>query len=252
MDHKYKTRLYVADPLEAGTMITLEDAAAHYLLSTLRLKEGERVALFNGVDGEWLARATGIRKKALDVEVERQLRPHISAPDIWLVFAPVKNEKIDYTVKRAVELGVSALLPVMTRRTIVSRVNMERLSANAVEAAEQSGRTDVPVLQEPVPLEALLGRWDATRTLLFCDEGGEGVPVRTLLPSLTPGKYAVLIGPEGGFTPEERQLLLKLPFARALSLGPRVLRAETAALAALANVQAWLGDWDKPPVFDAT
>lgn len=252
MNGKLKTRLYCEETLAPGAVLGLEDAQAHYLLHTLRGKAGEHVALFNARDGEWCAMLTHIAKKSLQVTVAEQLRKPVPAPDHWLVFAPLKNEKIDYTVKRATELGAAALLPVMTARTIVTRVNSERLRANAIEAAEQCDRTDVPELYEPQPLTTLLGAWDTKRTLLFCDESGGGETIRALMPSLKPGAYAVLIGPEGGFSPEEQKMIRALPFARGMSLGPRILRAETAALAALAHVSAWLGDGDVKPSFEGT
>lgn len=252
MMHKPKTRLYIDAPLTGGSAIAAGDDQANYLLNTLRCRGGELVGLFNGADGEWLAEVEITGKKRAAFRLREAIAPQAASPDIWLAFAPVKNEKIDYTVKRAVELGVSALLPVFTRHTIVSRVNMERLAANAVEAAEQSGRMDVPAIKEPAPLDKILSQWPHERTLFFCDESGAGAPVRKLLPTLAKSPCGVLIGPEGGFAPEERHIIARQPFARALSLGPRILRAETAALAALANVMAWLGDWDQPPHFEGT
>lgn len=249
MADKLKTRLFVDAPLQAGAAVTLKETQAHYLLHTLRVREGGRVALFNGRDGEWLAEVSGVGRRDVQLMAVSRRAGQKGAPDVWLAFAPVKNEKIDYTARRAVELGVSALLPVMTRRTAVSRVNMERLGANAVEAAQQCGRMEVPVLHPPQALENMLGAWPPQRILLYCDEAGAGAPLKHLLPSLPKGAYGVLIGPEGGFAPEERARLAALPFVRALSLGPRILRAETAALAALANVMAWVGDWEQPPAF---
>ena len=249
MSDNCKTRLHVEAPLSKGAVVTLTEPQANYVLRTLRMREGEKLALFNGSDGEWEAEITAVAKREAQVTEHNQRAPQKNAPDTWLVFAPVKNEKIDYTVKRAVELGVNALLPVMTRRTAVSRVNVERLQANAVEAAQQSGRMDVPRVEQPVKLEQLLGGWPANRRLIWCDETGSGKNVREALPTLPKGPAAVLIGPEGGFAPEEINLLQKVQFGLALSLGPRILRAETAALAALANVQAWLGDWDEKPDF---
>lgn len=243
MSDKLKTRLFTSAPLIKGTTISLEPAQANYVLNTLRMKAGDALALFNGTDGEWRARITHAAKRTAEVVLEAQLRPPLPVPDLWLAFAPVKNEKIDYIIKRCTELGVAKFLPVMTARTIVSRVNLERLHANAVEAAEQCERTDVPEIISPQPLEKLLAAWPSARTLLFCDEAGGGARARELLPNLPRGPYGVLIGPEGGFTDAERRVLLGLPFVKSLSLGPRILRAETAALAALATLQPWLGDW---------
>lgn len=251
MSDKIKTRLFVDAPLHVGAELWLPEGQAHYLLHTLRTHAGEQVGVFNGREGEWSAAVTQLKKRDIQVTVKAQRAPQKNAPDLWLAFAPVKNEKIDYMVKRAVELGVSALLPVITRHTIVSRVNMERLRANAVEAAEQCGRMDIPHLTEPQPLDKLLGGWPSSRMLIHCDEGGTGKPVRALLPTLKRGPAGVLTGPEGGFAAEERTMILSRPYTAALSLGPRILRAETAALAALANVQAWLGDWDEMPHFEA-
>ena len=244
-------RLFVDAALAQEARVPATEAQFHYLAHILRLKTGDYVLLFNGCDGEWRAALESAGKKAFSFRVEAQTRPQRPAPDIWLAFAPVKNEKIDYTVKRATELGASALLPVMTRRTIVSRINAERLHANAVEAAEQCGRMDIPALHAPQALSALLAAWPRERRLMFCDESGGGAPIKNLLPTLAPGPYAALIGPEGGFAPEEQALLRAQPFTLAVSLGPRILRAETAALAVLANLAAWVGDWDEKPAFTA-
>ncbi len=250
---KIKARLYLRDArLREGANVTLQEAAAHYLIHTLRAKPGEWVALFNGRDGEWAAELTRVGKREADARVARQLKPQRASPPVGLVFAPVKNEKIDFLVKRAVELGVSDIWPVFTRYTIVSRVNEERLMSNAVEAAEQCGRLDVPAIHAPQKLERLLSAWPADITLLHCDESGQGEALKQALPALSPARYAVLIGPEGGFSPEERGILRGLPYIKPVSLGPRILRAETAALAALACVQAWLGDWDEQPSFTAS
>lgn len=238
------TRIYVRENLQSAAGLTLDHRASHYLAHVLRVKVGDTIALFNGRDGEWLADVTHIGKKEVAVQVGEQSAPPTPCADLWLAFAPVKNEKIDYTARRATELGVSRLIPVMTQHTIVSRVNTERLRANVIEAAEQCGRLNVPEVDEPIKLYALLDGWDASRTLIHCDEAGAGLPVKNLLPTLPKGAYAVLIGPEGGFSEAERGNLQKRPYIKALSLGPRILRAETAALAALANIQAWVGDWD--------
>lgn len=248
---KIKARLYLRGvSLREGASVALEEGAAHYLIHTLRAKPSEHVALFNGQDGEWAAELTRIGKREVEAKAVRQLKPQHSSPPIGLVFAPVKNEKIDFLVKRAVELGVSDIWPVLTRYTIVSRVNEERLLSNAVEAAEQCGRLDVPTLHPTRKLEYVLSEWKADTLLLHCDESGQGEPLRQALPALPPGRYAVLIGPEGGFSPQEREMLKNLPYIKPVSLGPRILRAETAALAALACVQAWLGDWNEQPSFN--
>ncbi|MBV8938824.1 MAG: 16S rRNA (uracil(1498)-N(3))-methyltransferase [Alphaproteobacteria bacterium] len=246
---KIIARLFVASALGEGALLELSGNHHHYLAHSLRAEAGQRAALFNGREGEWRAIIRAIGKKSVTVEAELRLRMQYDCPDIQLAFAPVKNEKIDFTVRRATELGVSALLPVITQRTVVTRINTDRLRANAIEAAEQCGRMDIPLLHPPQKLETMLSQWPPERTMLHCDETGKGMPFHSLLPGLDKGKYAVLIGPEGGFSPEERQRLASLPYAKAVSLGPRILRAETAALAALANLMAWAGDWEERPAF---
>lgn len=251
MNHsRLRARLYRQEPLHEGAAVTLTEGQHHYLAHTLRVKEGEQVALFNGQDGEWCAQIEQVSKKMVTLRVAQQRAKQTNSPDIWLLFAPVKNEKIDFTARRATELGVSALLPVITQRTVVARVNEERLLANAIEAAEQCERQDLPQVHAPQKLDAVLAAWDTTRTLLFCDESGKGEVLRELLPRLKQGRYGVLIGPEGGFSPHEREALARLLFVRAVSLGPRILRAETAALAVLSNLAAWVGDWDQPSHFE--
>lgn len=234
-------------PLHAGAQVVPSKEAVNYLANTLRLKVGDQVELFNGRDGAWAAELAEVSKKSVTLRVLSQRAAQKPSPDIWLAFAPVKNEKIDYTVRRATELGVSALLPVMTQRTVVSRVNEERLAANVVEAAESSERLDVPVLHTTQDLKKLLGSWPQDRTLFFCDESGVGEPAIHVLPKMQKMKAGVLIGPEGGFTPEEQETLRRLPFVKSMTLGPRVLRAETAALVALTHVVAWLGDGEEKP-----
>ncbi len=249
---KPRTRLYLeGEVFSFGAAPALKEAQIHYLLHTLRVREGETLLVFNGKQGEWLARVAKIFKKNVRLEITEQRREQKNVPPIDLIFAPVKNDKIDFLVKRAVELGVRSVQPVMTQYTVVSRINMERLRTNAVEAAEQCGRMDIPLVLESQTLPQLLSRWDPDTCMLYCDEDGKGQPVRVLLPALETGKaYAVLTGPEGGFSAEERGILRAQPYIKALSLGPRILRAETAALAALANIQAWLGDWQEQPLFN--
>ena len=237
------TRLHVATDLAGGLSIGLDPSQAHYVKSVLRLGPGDWVALFNGRDGEWLGRIDGVGKGWCSVTLTEQRRPQESAGDLWLAFAPIKRARIDFLVEKATELGVSELLPVYTERTIVERVNLDRLRANAVEAAEQTERLSVPVLHEPEPLARLVARWPAQRRLLLCDESGTAPPIAESLRGAPRGGWAVLTGPEGGFTQTELDALRKLPFVCAVSLGPRVLRADTAALAALAVFQALVGDW---------
>jgi 16S rRNA (uracil1498-N3)-methyltransferase len=240
---KPRTRLHVATDLAGGLSIGLDPSQAHYLKAVLRLGSGDAVALFNGRDGEWLGRIDGVGKGWCSVTLQERLRPQMEAGDLWLAFAPVKRARIDFLVEKATELGVSELRPVYTERTIVERVNLDRLRANAVEAAEQTERLTVPALREPEPLARLLAGWPAERRLLLCDESGTSPPIAEALRTAPPGPWAVLTGPEGGFTETELDALKKLPFVCAVSLGPRVLRADTAALAALAAFQALVGDW---------
>ena len=246
-----KTRLFVVPDLAGGLSVGLEPSQAHYVKSVLRLQPGDIVALFNGRDGEWLGRIDGFGKGWCSVTLFEQHRPQPIEPDLWLVFAPVKRARIDFLAEKATELGVSELRPVITQRTIVDRVNLDRLRANAVEAAEQTERLTVPTLREPETLDRLLARWPAERRLLLCDESGVSPPIAQALQGARPDSepdsgydsWAILTGPEGGFTETELDALKKLPFVCAVGLGPRVLRADTAALAALAVFQALSGDW---------
>lgn len=235
-------RLFVTADLVAGLAVALTAPQAHYLTHVLRLSTGATLALFNGRDGEWQARleATGKRVAAIPIEQRRQQE---LAPDLWLLFAPVKRAPIDFLAAKATELGVAALYPVTTRRTVVERVNLDRLTANVIEAAEQSERLSVPEVHPPQPLERLVDRWPAGRRLLLCDESGLAPPIAAALQALPLSRWAVLVGPEGGFAETELDALRKLPFVCAVGLGPRVLRSDTAALAALAVVQALHGDW---------
>lgn len=235
-----KVRLYVEQPLEAGVEITLGEGQAHYLRHVMRAKSGAAVLLFNGCDGEWRAVLDLSSKRGAAAIPARQTRAQTSAGDLWLCFAPIKKTAAEFIAQKATELGVSELRPVVTRRTIIARVNIDRMLANAVEAAEQSARLDVPSCQPPMALTALLAAWPADRALLFCDEGG-APEILDALKGRTPGPWAVLTGPEGGFDPEERAAIRALPQCVPVSLGPRILRADTAALSALAILQASLG-----------
>lgn len=237
------TRLYSDQPLGGGISVPLDDAQTHYLRNVLRLGAGARIALFNGADGEWWAEIENLRKNGGAARPVEQRRKPRAEPDLWLVFAPLKRARIDYLVEKATELGVSALLPVITERTIVERLNLDRLRAHAREAAEQTERLTLPEIRDPVPLGALLADWPADRRLLACVESGAAPPVAEQLAREQPGKWAALIGPEGGFADSELDAIGKLPFVCAVSLGPRVLRADTAAISALSLLQAFLGDW---------
>jgi 16S rRNA (uracil1498-N3)-methyltransferase len=238
-----KVRLHVGAPLEKGAQVEASEGQVHYLLHVMRAKAGDRVSLFNGRDGEWLAAITDAGKRRCTFICEHQTRPQRRGPDLWLCFAPIKKTPADYLAQKATELGVSVLQPVTTQRTIVTRVNTGRMRANAIEAAEQSDRLTVPEIREPMPLVMLLANWPADRHILFCDEAGEAPPIAEALAGSASSELAVLTGPEGGFDPEEREQIRSRDFVTPLSLGPRILRADTAALAALAVWQALKGDW---------
>ncbi|MCR9256977.1 MAG: 16S rRNA (uracil(1498)-N(3))-methyltransferase [Alphaproteobacteria bacterium] len=237
------TRLYVEGDFTAGLSVLLDAERAHYLRSVLRLKPGEAISLFNGSAGEWCGEITSLAKSAAAVTLTKRNRAPAAEPDLWLCFAPVKRARIDFIAEKAAELGVSRLVPVMTRYTQMSRVNTDRLAANAMEAAEQCERLTVPEVAEPVAFDRLLADWDSERQLILGDETGAGPPIAEALSALSADRLAVLVGPEGGFAPDELDALHGKAFVTPVSLGPRVLRADTAALAALACVQAWSGDW---------
>ena len=243
-DEGGKLRLFVEAPLSAGARIPPSERQAHYLLHVMRAREGSRVALFNGADGEWRARIAEVSRRSCVLICEAQSEAQSEVPDLWLAFAPIKKTPADYVTQKATELGVRVLQPVITRRTIARRVNLDRLRANAIEAAEQSGRLSVPELRQPVGLDALLQGWPAERRLMFCDEGGDAAPIAEALAHAPANvSWGVLTGPEGGFDPEERAAIRGCPFVLPVTLGPRIMRADTAALAALAVWQALLGDW---------
>jgi len=237
-----KTRLYVTGDLGAGMAVALDEGPSHYLLHVLRAKPRNRVLLFNGRDGEWLAEIGQASKRGVTATCLNRTRPQASEPDLWLAFAPIKKTPADYLVQKATELGVSCLLPVFTRRTIVSRVNLERMAANAAEAAEQSERLTVPEIRDALDLDKLLASWPKARRLYFCDEGGDARPLAEAARGAS-GPAAILTGPEGGFDPTERELLRAQSFVVPVTLGPRILRADTAALAALSVWQSVAGDW---------
>ncbi|MEO7601904.1 MAG: 16S rRNA (uracil(1498)-N(3))-methyltransferase [Sphingomicrobium sp.] len=232
------TRLYVREPLVEGAAVALDANQANYLGNVMRKSVGDELLVFDGRSGEWLARIAEAGKKRMTLVVEQRTREPETLPDLLLAFAPVKRAQTDWLVEKATELGVAALQPVMTRRTIAERVKQERLEGIAVEAAEQCGRTILPEILEPLPLDRFLAE-RGRRTLYFADEQG-GAPVAG---ALAPGPAAILIGPEGGFTEEERALVRAAPDSVAISLGPRILRAETAALAAASLFMALAGDW---------
>jgi 16S rRNA (uracil1498-N3)-methyltransferase len=240
-------RLFVDARLDPGERIALEKNQSNYLGNVLRLAAGERVLVFNGRDGEWQAQIGG-RKRPDSLEILSQTRPQDHLPDIAYVFAPLKHARLDYMVQKAVEMGASQLQPVLTRFTQVSRVNGERMRANVIEAAEQCGILSLAAVAEPIPLDRFVSQRPPQRLLVFCDEAAETTsPLDALRDRITAKDgIDVLIGPEGGFAGEERALLLRQPKTLRLALGPRILRADTAGVAALALVQAALGDWAGP------
>jgi 16S rRNA (uracil1498-N3)-methyltransferase len=238
------TRLFVDQPLTAGAELTLGEDQSHLVANVLRAKPGDTVRLFNGRDGEWRGTIAVLRKRAVSLKLDKQTAPQDGVPDIWLCLAPIKRTPLDYVTQKATELGVARIQPVITRRTIVERVNTDRMKANAIEAAEQSGRLSVPEVGEPLSLDKLLANWDASRRLVFCDEAGEAPPAAQAMRDAGAGPWAIIIGPEGGFDPDERSRLRQQSFVVPVSLGPRIMRADTAALAALALWQSTLGDWN--------
>lgn len=238
---KSAPRLYVDAPLADGVSVALDGNPAHYLISVMRVKEGDIVLLFDNRSGEWAAEARNIRKRDLSLNVLQQTRPLETVPDFWLCAAPIKKGRIDLVAEKACELGVAKLQPVLTRRAVVDKLNSSRLRAHLIEAAEQCGRTALPQLAEMVKLSDLLQQWPQGRHLFFADEQG-GTPMAEALADRK-GPAAFLIGPEGGFDEEERAAIRAHPAAVAVTLGPRILRAETAAIAATSIWMAQSGDW---------
>ena len=237
-----KIRLYVDQPLAAGQAVALSEAQANYLFNVMRLSRGAAVALFNGRDGEWQATVAETGKRGGVLIAQTQSAPLRLPPDLWLIFAPIKKARTDFIVEKAVELGAARILPVQTRHTNSERIRQDRLQAHATEAAEQCGATYVPEVADLIRLDKLLANWDATRRLYWCDEALAGqTPALSGLNEPTPS--AILIGPEGGFSAAEQTPLRPLTFVHPLTLGPRILRADTAAVAALTLWQAALGDW---------
>jgi len=238
-------RVYLDAPLAEGLAVSFDRAQANYLLNVLRLKLGDALLLFNGRDGEWQARLAGTGKRVPTAVIGERMREQPRPSDLHFLFAPLKHARLDYLVQKAVEMGAARLQPVITRHTQVARVNLDRMRANVIEAAQQCGILTLPEVADPVAFKAAIGAADADRLLVFCDEDAEVKdPVAALAAAARAGvPLAVLIGPEGGFAEEERDALLKRPNVVRIALGPRILRADTAAVAALALVQAVLGDW---------
>jgi 16S rRNA (uracil1498-N3)-methyltransferase len=238
------TRLFVANDIAAGAEVVLAPAQGHYLMHVLRLGEGDGIFVFDGRNGEWQARIVKARKGTCSIKFEQMLREQTAAQDVHYAFAPLKQARLDYMVQKATEMGASVLKPVITAHTAVPRLNLERMRANVIEAAEQCGILNVPAIEPPVKLEALLKEYaKAGRTIVFCDERAGLEPPLNALAALKGRKIAVLVGPEGGFSKEERELLLSKNFVCPVSLGPRIMRADTAAVAILALTGAVLGDW---------
>jgi len=264
-------RLFVPNDLAAGAELALNHGQSHYLASVMRLGVGDDLLLFNGRDGEWLSKVSAVTKRAVAVRAETLARPQTAGPDLDLIVALVKRARVETIVEKAAELGARRVRLALTERTNADHTRIDRLTTIAIEAAEQTGRLDAPAIEAPAKLDKLIDGWEAGRRLLFCDEAGEalnildalsppprgegaggggasserGVDTPTPNPSPQGGgaAWAILIGPEGGFSPRERQKLRELPFATPVSLGPRILRADTAAIAALSLWQAALGDW---------
>jgi 16S rRNA (uracil1498-N3)-methyltransferase len=248
-------RLFVSQPLAEGVHVEPSEDQRRYLLAVMRLQLGDELLLFNGRDGEWLFKLSGVSKRGCRLTAERPVRPQTVGPDLDLVVALVKRNRLETIVEKATELGARRIRLMITRRTQADHTNVSRLQAIATEAAEQTGRLDVPQVLEPVKLEALLDQWDGGRRMMFCDEagddpdaewGGADGRARSALEALSgekPGPWALLIGPEGGFAPEERARLRGLPHVTPVTLGPRILRADTAAISALTLWQGVLGDW---------
>lgn len=236
-----KIRLFIDHPLVAGQPVPVDGPQAHYLSGVMRLRPGDAVSVFNGRDGEWQATLLDAGKRGGSLSVVAQTAVQQDPPDLWLMFAPIKKARTDFIVEKAAEMGAARILPVQTDHTNSDRIRQDRLQAHAIEAAEQCGGTFVPPVAELAPLSRVLDAWDPARRILWADESRAG-PAETLA-GLPQGPWAILIGPEGGFSATERTHLARLPFVTPVSLGPRILRADTAAVAALALWQAALGDW---------
>ena len=236
-------RLFVPQPMVPGGAVDPDPQQAHYLLNVLRLKPGSQLLVFNGMDGEWLAETAEVSRKEIRLSLMMQVRPQPAPSDLLYCFAPLKQGRLDYMVQKAVEMGAGRLQPVITQHTQMSTIGVERIRANAIEAAEQCGILAIPEIAEPVKLDRLIWEWEHGRRLIFCDEGADSNNPAPALAAIEERRLGLLIGPEGGFSEEERRMLRALPYVTAIPLGPRILRADTAAVAALAVIQATIGDW---------
>ena len=236
-------RLFVPHELRPGVEFEADRAQSHYLAHVLRVAAGGELLVFNGRDGEWLARIAQVAKKGVRLSVAEQTRPQPHAGDLVYAFAPLKAGRLDYMVQKAVEMGAGTLQPIITQHTQVAKPSIEKMEANAIEAAEQCGILAVPSVKAPMKLERLLSEWERDRRLIFCDEDAESDNPLPILRAVEEKKLGLLVGPEGGFSDDERRMLHALAFVTSIPLGPRILRADTAAVAALALVQATLGDW---------
>ncbi len=241
MKNQTKIRIFAGCRLEEGREALIAEEASHYLCNVMRLKTGDKIICFNGSDGEFAAEITNANKKQTALKILKLLRKPKPAPNIWLLFAPLKKDRTDFLIEKAVELGAAKLVPVVTDYAITDKIRADRIQAQIIEAAEQCERLDIPELAPVIKLEALLNNWDSKRKLYFMDERGKGKPCADAFEPQCPA--ALLIGPEGGFSDKEADILYKSEFVQPVSLGPRILRAETAAAAALAVWQAVAGDW---------
>jgi len=242
-------RLYLPIQLSSDRIVELPKEQAHYLANVMRKKTGDEIAVFNGKDGQWQAHIADISKRNCSLTIAGQTKKQKPEPDLWLCFAPVKNAPLAFIAQKATELGIAKLIPVITGHTITSKVNTDRLRANVIEASEQCERLTIPQVEEPIKLEHLLSKWDSSRKLILCDESGGGKPYKTALADEKEQKHAILIGPEGGFAQSEFENLRKQPYIIPVGMGPRILRADTAALAAITCYMSLLGDWDEQPRF---
>lgn len=239
-----KVRLFINQNLAAGATVVPETAQVHYLTNVLRLTNGDEICVFDGKSGEYVCRPEFIGKKNCVLNVGEKIRDFYACPDIWLLFAPVKKDKTDFIIEKATELGAAGIIPVLTERTISERIKKERYLAQSIEASEQCRRLDIPCTSDMVPLEKVLKNWDKERILYFMDESGQGDNICEVLQKEGGKKAAFLVGPEGGFSPKETDLIRSFAFTRPISLGKRILRAETAVAAALSCWQALCGDWN--------